>query len=106
VSGSDIKARLGRLFTLGEPQTAGPGEPLPQERFRGPGWSVTGEGESLILHYLSGEMAGGEKTLAISAADAEALSSCAVDLDALLRRRHRRPSRHGRLRRQPLHHAR
>lgn len=86
MSESDVKARLSKFFTLGEPRTAGPGEPLPGERARGAGWILTEQADGPVLNYQRGEMGGGSKRLAITQAEADSLASGALTADSLILR--------------------
>lgn len=82
--GGDVRERLGRLFDLGPPQTAGGGQAQPGELFRGDGWYVTQGVAGCELHYISGELAGRSKTLAISPSEADRLREDQGELDAIL----------------------
>ena len=86
MSFESVKAELSKYFTLSEPRTAGPGQPIPGERARGPGWILMDGTDGPVLSCQLGEMGGGTKLVAITPADADALASGASTADALLAR--------------------
>lgn len=83
-----VKADLAKYFKVGQPQTASDGRVahVPGERARGSDWILVDGDGGPMLDYLSGEMGGGSKRIAVTPEEAAALASGELSADALLAR--------------------